>query len=119
MREPPTPEQLISRLRLQRIEIEQTLRSLEEAGRPVQLDQATQGRLSRMDAIGQQQMAKAGQTHLRIQLMRIDAAIKRHAEQRFGRCCKCGEPIAPARLDADPAAPLCIDCVSQAEHPFR
>jgi DnaK suppressor protein len=43
----------------------------------------------------------------------IDAAIARLAEGRYGTCERCGQPIAPERLDALPAARLCIACASR------
>ncbi len=41
-----------------------------------------------------------------------DAALERLAAGGYGRCERCGEPIAPARLDARPTARLCIACAS-------
>lgn len=106
---------LVVRLRRQRTDIIEGLASLDAAGLPVELDQTVQGRISRMDAIAQQQMARAGQGHLRIELTRIDAALRRYDERRYGICCRCEEDIALARLQADPATPLCLDCAQTAE----
>lgn len=66
-----------------------TLASLERSGKPVELDQTTQGRVSRVDAISNQHMAKAGSTRLVIQLDRINAALERYAAGRYGICCRC------------------------------
>lgn len=43
-------------------------------------------------------------------LTEIDAALERLEAGTYGICVRCGRPIAPARLDARPAAPTCIDC---------
>ena len=43
----------------------------------------------------------------------IDAALHRLAERRYGNCERCDQPIAPERLDALPAARLCIACASR------
>lgn len=97
---------------------EQTREALEAMAvhtQPVELDQATQGRLSRLDAISQQQMGQAGRSRMQIALRRIEAALARHAAGEYGVCRRCDEPIAPARLDADPAAPLCIECAGRPE----
>ncbi|HVX18097.1 MAG TPA: TraR/DksA C4-type zinc finger protein [Acidimicrobiales bacterium] len=51
--------------------------------------------------------ALAGQ--LREQLDAVDKALARLADGSYGRCEVCGEPIAPARLEAMPAATTCIN----------
>ena len=43
-------------------------------------------------------------------LAAIDAALDRVASGTYGDCVRCGRPIAPARLEARPAAEFCIDC---------
>lgn len=97
----------------ERDEIRVALAALHETGQPVELDQTTQGRLSRIDAMTQQSMAKAGSTRLMIQLQRIDAALKRCDEKRYGVCCRCDLPISHGRLLADPAAPFCLECTEE------
>jgi RNA polymerase-binding transcription factor DksA len=42
----------------------------------------------------------------------VDAALARLAAGAYGRCERCGEPIADARLDALPAARRCITCAA-------
>lgn len=90
-----------------------TVERLKVSGGIVELDQTVQGRLSRMDAMAQQQMAKAGHTRLTIELQRVDAALKRFEEDRYGVCCRCKEDIQAERLMADPAAPFCMACVEE------
>jgi DnaK suppressor protein len=41
-------------------------------------------------------------------LDRIDEALRSIEEGTYGTCAKCGKPIELQRLDADPAALLCI-----------
>ena len=45
----------------------------------------------------------------------IRAALDRIEAGTWGVCTRCGEPIAPERLKALPAAPLCRDCAMGAE----
>ena len=45
-------------------------------------------------------------------LEEIDAALARVAAGTYGTCARCGGPIGAERLDARPAAPLCITCAS-------
>ena len=44
----------------------------------------------------------------RAQLAQIDAAMTRLKDGRYGLCEVCGEPIAPARLEARPTARTCV-----------
>ncbi len=79
---------------------------------PVELDQQMVGRLSRVDALQVQAMAKETSRRRAAELKRIEAALARIEEGEFGYCLECGEEIAARRLELDPAAPLCIDCAS-------
>jgi len=76
----------------------------------VALDQQSVGRLSRMDAMQAQAMAKANERQRRVELSRIDSALRRIDEHEYGYCQKCGEEIAEKRLVVDPAASFCVDC---------
>jgi DnaK suppressor protein len=44
------------------------------------------------------------------QLELVDAALARLDAGTYGACLRCGQPIAPERLDALPWAPHCIGC---------
>jgi RNA polymerase-binding protein DksA len=48
-------------------------------------------------------------------LVDIDSALKRIDEGTYGTCVSCGNEIPLGRLEAHPAASLCIDCKRQAE----
>ncbi|MFT5505846.1 MAG: DnaK suppressor protein [Gammaproteobacteria bacterium] len=82
---------------------------------PVLLDQQSVGRVSRIDAIQQQQMAKANQTQNIQLLARIDLALSRFTNKSFGLCQQCEEPIVFARLNIQPFASLCIECQENSE----
>ena len=45
----------------------------------------------------------------------IDQALARITDGSFGLCTRCGEPIGRERLEARPAAELCIDCARDLE----
>jgi DnaK suppressor protein len=81
-----------------------------EAAQPVELDQQRIGRLSRMDALQGQEMARAAERRRGLELRKIDAALARIDAGDYGWCVRCGEEIAAARLRLDPAVPVCIDC---------
>ena len=95
--------------RLQR-ELQGQLERIGNDSQPVQLDQQMVGRLSRMDAMQQQQMAQASQSHMRAHLSRVTLALKALEEGEFGYCRSCDEPIPFARLKIRPDSPLCVGC---------
>jgi len=56
--------------------------------------------------------AEALAGELKEALDEVEAAIHRLHEGTYGRCVRCGQPISEARLEAMPAARLCIACAS-------
>lgn len=44
----------------------------------------------------------------------VRRALRRIEDGTYGACVRCGEEIAPARLEARPEAALCIDCANSA-----
>ena len=113
MAEDLSPEQ-IKALHASLIEKQAELKALDlEAASwrtTVELDQQSVGRLSRMDAMQQQEMAQAEARRRTSDIARIEMALKRIEQGEYGWCAECGEPIAFRRLEIDPAAALCIDC---------
>jgi DnaK suppressor protein len=103
------------RLFAMREELEDIADTGDDPAAVVQLDQSKVGRLSRMDALQAQAMAKASGERRALQLREIDAALRRIDDGSYGDCERCEEPINPRRLDADPTARLCIDCASRSE----
>jgi len=85
-----------------------------EATQPVELDQQRVGRLSRMDALQGQEMARAAERRRDTELRKIEAALARLDSGDYGWCVRCGEEIAAERLRLDPAIPVCIDCAQNA-----
>lgn len=104
-----------ARLLGMRAEIEALEATRHGSGATVELDQTRTGRLSRMDALQVQAMAQAGQARAQAELQRINAALRRVADGTFGECIDCGEFIPPARLEANPAATLCVTCAAARE----
>ncbi|MCB2099916.1 MAG: TraR/DksA C4-type zinc finger protein [Rhodobacterales bacterium] len=79
---------------------------------PVELDQTSVGRLSRMDALQVQAMAQETSRRRHQELLRIEAALKRVAEGEYGYCTLCGDDIPLKRLELDPATPTCVACAN-------
>lgn len=82
---------------------------------PKELDQTSVGRLSRMDAMQQQQMSKASARLIDQERRRIETALKRIDADEFGYCILCDEEIAVKRLEFDPSLLTCISCAQNAE----
>lgn len=91
-------------------ELEQLSELSGEARAPVELDQQSVGRLSRMDALQGQAMAQASERQRRATIQKIDAALARLDSGEYGYCVGCGEEIAERRLQVDPATAFCITC---------
>nr|CRH04478.1 putative TraR/DksA family Transcriptional regulator [Candidatus Magnetococcus massalia] len=87
----------------------------QESTQAVELDQTRVGRLSRMDALQMQAVAKETEVRRKLELVQIDAALQRLEEGDYGYCARCDEPINPKRLEHNPSIPTCITCASRAE----
>ena len=98
-----------------RAELEAVAATGDASAAVVELDQSKVGRLSRMDAMQAQSMAKAASQRRETMLLRITAALERIDDDEYGLCRQCDEPINPKRLEFDPTALLCIECANKAE----
>jgi DnaK suppressor protein len=78
--------------------------------KPVVLDQAAVGRVSRGDAMQMQQMALESSRRRERRLISVDQALKRLEKQIYGICVDCDEDINVRRLEVDPTAIRCIKC---------
>ncbi len=95
--------------------LEGVLATGEEAAETVELDQTRMGRLSRMDAMQQQEMSKASNQRRQLKLQQITAALKRIENNDYGYCHECEEEINPKRLEHSPTSKYCIECASAME----
>ena len=98
-----------SRLELLAEEIRSAMESSKEDSGVVELDTSI-GRLSRMDAMQNQQMALELRRRQEQQLQRIANALKRMDKGTYGLCGKCKQPIAQDRLEVSPDVVLCVRC---------
>lgn len=106
-------EKARTRLDNKRTELEAQSALASEARRPVELDQQSVGRLSRMDAMQQQAMAQAAERSRQRELTRIELAERRLREGEYGWCAECGEEIPDGRLAIDPMAEKCVHCAGR------
>ncbi|MFT5722692.1 MAG: DnaK suppressor protein [Motiliproteus sp.] len=103
-------EELNTKLLQMKIELEDLENRSKQSTATVILDQSSIGRLSRMDALQGQQMALEAERLRKKQLVQIKAALIRIANDDFGYCLACEEPIAPGRLSINPTATHCVAC---------
>ena len=112
----PSPEDLRARyeprLRYEFADLKLASTSTSGDRRPVELDQQSVGRLSRMDALQGQAMAAGVEARRRARIRSIEGALKRLAEDEFGFCSDCGDFIGEKRLDLDPTVTRCVECLS-------
>ena len=86
-----------------------------DASQPVKLEQNKVGRLSRMDAMQDQQIAKDIKHRRDLQLQKIERSLVRIDNDEYGICLQCDEDINPLRLKFDPTTTFCIECASKNE----
>lgn len=109
----PKEEAIRDRLVAERAALEAMRRQAAELHAPVDPAAQSVGRLARLDSLQAQAMAHATEERRRQRIARIEAALKRLEEGSYGLCVVCGEPIAPKRLELDPAVPTCIRCAAR------
>ena len=105
----------LNRLKKKLEEMESDLREAVEetdSTAPVQLDTSI-GRLSRMDAMQSQQMARELKARQQQSLMRVRNALNSISSGTYGNCRRCKAPIPFDRLEAQPDAILCLKCAAQ------
>lgn len=107
--------ELAQLLKQKQTELQLQLEHNRESADPVKLDQQSVGRVSRMDAIQQQQMNMANREQATLLLKDITMALNRIDSNEYGSCILCDEGVGFARLQAQPHAPLCLSCQSAQE----
>jgi len=97
-----------------REELSEVLTSARESSKPVDLDNPI-GRLSRVDALQQQSMAKAHRQRVETRLRLTAQALELYKKGDYGFCRFCEEPIGYKRLKARPESPMCVACQTERE----
>ena len=87
-------------------------RLMAELGEPIESPgQMTYGsQAAAASQVFEQQRSLALRDQARMELSRVEAALRSIDDGTYGTCTNCGNPIAPERLEAIPWAPTCIDC---------
>lgn len=90
--------------------LERSMRSTEEAMRPVMLDQSAVGRLSRIDSLQNQGLTRNLQEREQARLAQVVSAYQRLEEGSYGLCTECASEIDFDRLLVFPESPTCGRC---------
>jgi DnaK suppressor protein len=90
--------------------LERSLKISGRAARPVKLDQTSVGRLSRIDALQNQQMTQGLQARENARYAQVVEALQRLERGGFGVCGGCGQPIPFERLLVFPETLRCAAC---------
>ena len=91
------------------LEIEQYLEKTEESAEAVSPDKGL-GRLSRMEAMQDQQLMLEARRRKKMQKVAVQSALQRIDNGQFGTCIFCGNLIPEERLDVAPESSSCVNC---------
>ncbi|HEO98679.1 MAG: TraR/DksA C4-type zinc finger protein [Campylobacterales bacterium] len=100
----------------QKIETDiQTLKAqilaLEEKTRPISPD-CSLGRLTRLEAMGEQHVNNKVLDESRLRLTRLQNALLRIDKPMFGICIECEEEIGFGRMSIRPESVRCVECAN-------
>jgi len=95
--------------------LSEEIADLQQSAAPVVLDQQAVGRVSRGDALQQQNMALANLEQCRQRLQQVEHAQQKFTDAEYGYCESCDELIPLPRLKARPDSRYCIKCQTQQE----
>lgn len=107
-------EELHANLTSLHTSLQEALEAGAEGAKPVDVDEPI-GRISRGDAMQQQQMARATKQKNQLRLQQCEVALKAADNGEYGYCRMCEEPIGYKRLKARPETPFCLTCQSNRE----
>jgi DnaK suppressor protein len=82
---------------------------LEEKVKPISPDCGL-GRLTRLEAMGEQHVNNKVLDESRIRLTRLNNALQRIDKPMFGVCIECEESIGVGRMSVRPESVRCIEC---------
>lgn len=93
------------------ITLKKQIESLEEKVKPITPD-CSLGRLTRLEAMGEQHVNNKILDESRIRLTRLNNALLRVDKPMFGTCIECEEPIGIGRMRIRPESVRCITCAN-------
>ncbi len=110
--EQKTKEKIEARIREDIAALGEQIRLLEEKCRPIAPD-CSLGRLTRMEAMGEQEVSAKILDESRLRLTRLRSAFSRIDKESFGVCIECEEDIDPERMMIRPESVRCVACANR------
>ena len=89
----------------------QQIKELEEKVKPISPDCGL-GRLTRLEAMGEQHVNNKVLDEARIRLTRLNNALQRIDKPMFGICIACEESIGVGRMSIRPESVRCVACAN-------
>lgn len=92
--------------------IQAKIDELKEVTKPIAPDVAI-GRISRMDAINNKSVNEATLRTAEAKLNKLEMALKKVDDPKFGICIRCGQTIPEGRLMIMPESTKCVNCAQR------
>ena len=89
--------------------LQKQIEELEEKVKPISPD-CSLGRLTRLEAMGEQHVNNKILDESKLRLTRLQNALLRIDKPMFGICIECEEPIGYARMEIRPESVRCVEC---------
>ncbi len=104
-------EQLVTKLS----ELDRALELTSDHAQTVVLDQTSVGRVSRVEALQDQQLGLAHQRQIAVEILLVKKALRKLDTGEYGLCERCDEDIPAARLKLIPECECCVVCLAGTE----
>jgi DnaK suppressor protein len=91
--------------------LKQQIKVLEEKVKPISPD-CSLGRLTRLEAMGEQHVNNKVLDESKIRLTRLQNALLRIDKPMFGICIECEEDIGIGRMTVRPESVRCVECAN-------
>jgi DnaK suppressor protein len=92
--------------------LEQEIELLKEKTKPIPPD-CSLGRLTRLEAISQQQVHEHALRASEIRLNKLNFILRKVDSENFGICAQCEVEIPFERLKIIPESTICVDCANK------
>ena len=92
--------------------LEQQIKTLEEKTKPISPD-CSLGRLTRLEAMGEQHVNQKVLDESKLRLTRLKNALLRIDKPMFGICIECEEEIGTGRMMIRPESVRCVACANK------
>ena len=91
--------------------LKEQIATLEEKVKPIAPD-CSLGRLTRLEAMGEQHVNNKIIDESKLRLARLTNALLRIDKPMFGMCIECEEPISIERMRIRPESVRCVECAN-------